>query len=87
MNRSFPPITVGKGQQFDSFTACVYSLRNDHSEKIIYVHEGEYDVFRELHESGPTGERSNAYELRLMGCGEPKILIFDPNNRHIPKVY
>ena len=48
---ALPCYHVGKGQQFESFVDCVWSLQNDFSEKIIFVHGGEYDVFEEYRHS------------------------------------
>lgn len=38
---------VGTGFQFTSFTDCLKYLQGNESEKIIYIHGGEYDVFAE----------------------------------------
>ena len=39
---------VGVNQQFTSFVECMKAIQEDDSEKIVYIHEGVYDIFAEL---------------------------------------
>lgn len=39
---------IGVEQQYKTFTECIRSLKDDKSEKIVYVHSGEYDIFSEI---------------------------------------
>lgn len=39
---------VGKNQQFTSFTDCIKTILGDNTEKILYIHEGSYDIFAEI---------------------------------------
>ncbi len=48
---ALPAFRVGPGREYTSFTACVWALRNDLREKIIYIDPGVYDIFREYRES------------------------------------
>ncbi len=42
-----PVYHVGSDKEYTSFTQCLYDLRNDNSEKIIYVDGGVYDIAQE----------------------------------------
>lgn len=38
---------VGSGQTYTSFTSCLLDLKGNNRKKVIYIHEGEYDMFEE----------------------------------------
>lgn len=38
---------VGSGQTYTSFTSCLLDLKGNNRQKVIYIHEGEYDIFAE----------------------------------------
>lgn len=38
---------IGEGQEYQSITKCFNELKNDKSNKTIYIHGGDYDIYQE----------------------------------------
>jgi len=71
---------VGTDQEYKSFTQLIWDLREDQSEKIIYVHGGTYDIFREYRESTiPRPPR----EMESVHCYRPYNAIVSKNSHII----
>lgn len=73
--------TVGKTQQdydYTSFTQCLLDLKDDYSPKIIYINEGDYDIYAEYKAAGVpsyTGD-SPTYDF-------PDYCVYIPPNTHV----
>jgi lysophospholipase L1-like esterase len=73
--------TIGdKEQEYDytSFTQCLIDLKDDKSPKIIYINEGDYNIYQEYKDAGVpvyTGD-SPTYDY-------PEYCVWIPDNTHI----
>lgn len=75
---------IGIGQQFTSLIDCLKSIQGDKHEKILYIHEGIYDIFKEMGGSSYSNNINNTVwrqwnavvppNTKIIGLGRVKLV-------------